>query len=191
MPLQDENGAMIGAIGFVLYERLDSLKPLVAKFAKLHRALADAQERLVEGRRPRYSLGDYVGSSPAALEVKRLARRAAEQDTTALVHGETGTGKELIGRTIHDSSSRRHKPFVGINVAAVPETLESVLTTRPAKNKKRGQGGRDNSFTCATCRQAPSLVVVVSTQLSISHSRGRMALAVPKGENWKEERKHG
>jgi len=120
MPLLDPEGRVLGAIGFVLYDRLDYLKPLMAKFARMQQDLADAQRKLVENRRPRFTLSSFVGSSPAALEVKRQARRAAQQDTTVLLAGETGTGKEMLAHAIHAASDRAKGPFVAVNVAAIP-----------------------------------------------------------------------
>lgn len=95
MPLNDDAGRVIGAIGFVLYDRLHYLKPLVSKFAQLQTELAAAQSNLAEERRAKYTLSSFVGSSPALVELKRQARRSAQLDTTVLLVGETGTGKEL------------------------------------------------------------------------------------------------
>jgi len=93
MPLNDEHGRVIGAIGFVLYDRLQYLKPLVTKFARLQLDLVEAHKRLAAQRRPRYTFASIIGSSPAMLELKRHARRAAEQDATVLLLGETGTAR--------------------------------------------------------------------------------------------------
>jgi len=69
-----------------------------------------------------------VGQSPAMIRVQQQARRAAQSDATVLIQGESGTGKELIAEAVHRSSSRSGRPFVTINMAAVPETLiESEL----------------------------------------------------------------
>jgi len=151
MPLQDEAGRVIGAIGFVLYDRLHQLKPLVAKFARLQAELADAQRKLAEGRRPRYTLLNFVGSSGACLEVKRQARRAAQQDTTVLLLGETGTGKELLAHAIHAASDRAKGPFVAVNVAAIPDNLleAEFFGVAPGAYTGADRKGRDGKFRIA------------------------------------------
>lgn len=72
--------------------------------------------------------GDIVGRAPALLRALQRARAAASTGADVLVEAESGTGKELLARYIHDSSDRSRKPFVALNCAAVPETLlESEL----------------------------------------------------------------
>ncbi|MGC8119703.1 sigma-54 interaction domain-containing protein [Marinobacter sp. VGCF2001] len=124
LPYYDEQDAIVGAVAFVLYDDLQPLTPLVSKYRRLHRDLAAARKALArKARNTRYSLGDFVGGSPAALEVKRRARLAAGRDMPVLLLGETGTGKEVLAQAIHTASGRADKPFVGVNVAAVPENL--------------------------------------------------------------------
>ena len=69
-----------------------------------------------------------VGSSPALRELLHLVERVARTESTVLITGETGTGKELISRAVHEASSRRDNAFCAVNSAAFPETLlESEL----------------------------------------------------------------
>jgi len=68
-------------------------------------------------------LGPLVGSSPEMKAIFSLIERVAPSNVSVLVTGESGTGKELVARALHDLSSRRNKPFVAVNCAAIPETL--------------------------------------------------------------------
>ncbi len=124
LPFYDDNGKIVGAVAFVLYDDLQPLTPLVSKFRRLHQDLAAARKALAKkSRGTRYDLADFVGASPAALEVKRRARLASGRDVSVLLLGETGTGKEVLAQAIHSASARAEKAFVGVNVAAVPENL--------------------------------------------------------------------
>ncbi|MFH1808666.1 MAG: sigma-54 dependent transcriptional regulator [Pseudomonadota bacterium] len=74
------------------------------------------------------ALHDLVGDSPAMQQVKALALKVAPSRAPLLILGESGTGKELLARGVHLASPRRHKPFVAVNCAALPESLvESEL----------------------------------------------------------------
>jgi DNA-binding NtrC family response regulator len=68
-------------------------------------------------------LGQLVGSSKKMQEIFRLVELVAPSTASVLITGASGTGKELVARTIHELSTRRGKPFIGINCAAIPETL--------------------------------------------------------------------
>jgi DNA-binding NtrC family response regulator len=74
------------------------------------------------------SAGDIVGRAPSLLRALQRARAAAATGADVLIEAESGTGKELLARFIHDSSDRSRKPFIALNCAAVPESLlESEL----------------------------------------------------------------
>ena len=87
---------------------------------------------------------DIVGASPAMQRILKLVARVAPTDSTVLLLGETGTGKELIARSLHVQSARARGPFVPVNVSAIPEALvESELF-----------GTRRGAFTGATADRA-------------------------------------
>jgi formate hydrogenlyase transcriptional activator len=70
----------------------------------------------------------FIGNSPALEEVLEHVKRVAPTDSTVLIQGETGTGKELIARAIHNISSRCGRPFIKLNCAAIPlDLLESEI----------------------------------------------------------------
>ncbi len=67
--------------------------------------------------------GNIIGISGAILQVQVLIQKVASTQSTVLIHGETGVGKELIARAIHNNSPRCDKPFIRVNCAALPDTL--------------------------------------------------------------------
>jgi transcriptional regulator with GAF, ATPase, and Fis domain len=90
-----------------------------------------------------HHVGDLVVESPPMKEVVALAQKVAKTDATALILGETGTGKERLARLIHDASTRQHRRLVVVNCAALPSTLvESELF-----------GHEKGAFTGAVSRQ--------------------------------------
>jgi DNA-binding NtrC family response regulator len=93
--------------------------------ATIERALK--QRSLAQALAPRVPLprsdGNLVGTSAAMLEIWKLIGRAAASQAPVLITGETGTGKELVARAIHDYSARGEEPFVAVNLAALPPTL--------------------------------------------------------------------
>lgn len=73
-------------------------------------------------------LPDIIGKSPAIQAILQTVKKIAPSDSTVLISGETGVGKELIARAIHSASTRQNHPFVKVNCAVIPETLaESEL----------------------------------------------------------------
>jgi transcriptional regulator with PAS, ATPase and Fis domain len=153
LPLRDErSGELIGAMGIVLFDHPETtLQPLISKFAHLQRDLDDARRELASQRRTKYTLASFVGGSPAAVEVKRQARRAALSTSPVLLLGETGTGKELLAHAIHAASARAAGPLVSINIAAVPDTLleAEFFGVAPGAFTGADRKGRDGKFKLA------------------------------------------
>jgi transcriptional regulator with PAS, ATPase and Fis domain len=143
-------------MGMVLLDHPETtMQPLIAKFAHLERELVETRQQLAahltRERRPKHTIASFVGASPAAAEVKRQARRVAQTDSTVLLLGETGTGKELLAHGIHAASRRAAKPFIGINIAAVPETLleAEFFGVAPGAYTGAERKGRDGKFKLA------------------------------------------
>ncbi|HYG36506.1 MAG TPA: sigma 54-interacting transcriptional regulator, partial [Clostridia bacterium] len=90
--------------------------------------LTEEAEYLRERVREATGMGEILGRSSVMAKLFSDIARVALTDTTVLVFGETGTGKELIARSIHNASARKHKPLICVNCAAIPGTLiESEL----------------------------------------------------------------
>ena len=97
-------------------------------FEQLQSAVERVMRNSEGGAVSKPSRTEIVGHSPALMRVLDRARLAAQTDADILVEAESGTGKELLARFIHEASRRREKPFIAINCAAVPEhLLESEL----------------------------------------------------------------
>ena len=102
-----------------------ALEKLLAyeNIARLNEALAREKAYLQEEINTTYDFSAMIGQTEAMQAVFERVRQVSHNDTTVLVLGETGTGKELIARALHDASPRREKPLVKVNCAALPESL--------------------------------------------------------------------
>ncbi|MGC1293436.1 MAG: sigma-54 dependent transcriptional regulator [Alloacidobacterium sp.] len=101
---------------------------VVVRHALEHLHLVEQVRTLRLSLNKKYGFENILGRSDALLEVLDMAERAAHSNSTVLIRGETGTGKELLARAIHFNSSRSDTPLVTINCGAIPkELLESEL----------------------------------------------------------------
>jgi len=109
----------------------EELQKALAQIRELKEKLEKENLYLREEIKLEYSHREVVGSSPVIRNVLKKAEQVASTDSAVLLLGETGTGKELIARTIHEMSRRKDRPMVRINCAALPATLiESELFGR-------------------------------------------------------------
>ncbi len=100
----------------------DALARLVTRAAQ-HGRLAARARRLEQELEVRERYGDIIGSSPSMRFVFRAVESVAHSRSTVLLHGEPGTGKELVARSIHMSGRRAKGPFVPVNCSAIPKDL--------------------------------------------------------------------
>jgi arginine utilization regulatory protein len=117
LPLIDGNGRTLGAI---------EVGNNLAVISHLHEQVLDLQEKLAGGKAAPDS--GIITVDPKMQKLLHEARRLAMADVQVLIYGETGTGKELFARLLHDQSARAAQPFIVLNCAALPEPLfESTL----------------------------------------------------------------
>jgi len=117
---------------------------VVVAHAVEHQRLRTQHRYLISEREEEFDHYGIVGRSRVIQDVIAKAERVAETKSTVLIMGETGTGKELLARAIHDRSAQRNMPLIKVNCAAIPDTLlESELFghvrgafTGAASNKK-------------------------------------------------------
>lgn len=112
-----------GAADFVAKPfQFDELRHVI-NTALEQRRLKDENAYLRQQLDERFGLGAMVGKSTAMRDLYRLIETVASTNATILISGETGTGKEMVARAIHQASHRRQHRFVAINCSAIPETL--------------------------------------------------------------------
>src|SRR5208282_27909 len=117
--LQDvANQITLAILNMQSYQEITSLK------ARLERENLHLREELFT----EHNFEEIVGNSPALLRVLHTVEQVAPTDATVLIHGETGTGKELIARAIHNRSARKDRALVSVNCSAISAGLvESEL----------------------------------------------------------------
>ncbi len=107
--------------------KLDEIQILIQKIIE-ERALRQEVDHLRKEVRRRYHFNKIIGKSKEMQEVFDLIEKISIGKSTILIHGKSGTGKELVAKAIHYNSPRKNKPFVPVNCSAIPETLlESEL----------------------------------------------------------------
>lgn len=120
MPLRDAHGVIVGAIVAMLYDRLQRLQPMFLQILKSQAGPTEVHHEIAK-RRARYTLANIAGSGDTIAEVKRQLLRCTPYNSTVLLPGETGAGKELAAHVIHSASPRSAGPFVAVNIAAPPD----------------------------------------------------------------------
>lgn len=119
---------IIGVVAITAFKEMNELIPLLEQIERLNIEIHHYQKELRELRGARYRADNIVGNSAEIIKLKNIITNVAQTNSTILISGETGTGKELVAHSIHDLSKRRYKPFIRLSCAAIPENLlESEL----------------------------------------------------------------
>jgi DNA-binding NtrC family response regulator len=130
--------------------KVDEIKLVIEKAISRRRLIAE-NTHLKKRLESDNSFDNFIGRSEAVIQVKKMARMVAGSDSTVLIRGESGTGKDLVAQAIHHLSPRSGGPFVTINCAALPENL---LETELFGHKKGSFTGairdKDGLFKVAT-----------------------------------------
>ena len=125
-PLFDSSGNIAGITGASM--DIAQLREMTDRLQDARDKLAQEKSYLEEQIQAELGFEEIIGQSPALMEVLKNVRVVAPTDSTVLLLGETGTGKELVARSLHALSARRNQTFIKLNCAAVPEgLLESEL----------------------------------------------------------------
>ena len=108
-----------------------------------HSALMAEFAQEAEHVRRRFKAPRILGSSAPVVFMLRLLEKVARADARVLIRGESGTGKELVARTLHDNSSRRHRPFIAVDCGALPDSVVEGELFGHARGAYTGaEGGR-------------------------------------------------
>ncbi|MDO4287781.1 MAG: sigma 54-interacting transcriptional regulator [Eubacterium sp.] len=112
----------------IVARELTEITKLAAAVEELSAKTDYLQNELAKRQDLDASFETIIGKSGILMEALSVASKAAKTDATVLIRGESGTGKELVARAIHNAGSRKNKPFVGVNCAAIPaDLLEAEL----------------------------------------------------------------
>jgi len=117
-----------GALDYITKPfKVDEIKLVIEKSVS-RKKLTEENMHLKRQLKKDFSFSNFIGQSDEIIRLKKLAAKVSVTDSTVLIRGESGTGKDLVAKAIHTGSSRASGPFITINCAALPETLlESEL----------------------------------------------------------------
>ncbi|MBR0599972.1 sigma-54 interaction domain-containing protein [Sinanaerobacter chloroacetimidivorans] len=150
-----KNGEFIGAFEYDVFENAGFLHGFLDKVQELSNELNYYKKELRSIRGAKYSIENIIGNSTSTNKLKFEISEASKTNSTVLIQGETGCGKELVAHSIHKASTRSLRNFVKINCAAIPSELfeseifgyEDGSFTGAKKGGKRGKAELANGGT--------------------------------------------
>lgn len=121
-------GNLIGVMEYDLFQEFDMMGAFAKRYMNLNDELEYLKEEVKKLRTTKYTVDDIIGESKLIQNLRNQVRQAAKTNSTVIITGETGTGKELVAHAIHNLSLRCLRNFVRVNASGFPETLiESEL----------------------------------------------------------------
>ncbi len=142
-----KDGKVVGVIGRSLFLTVEDAVDFCKMMANIQAQVKELRETEQTFKSKRYDFNKLIGYSPIFKKAKTLAKQIAQNNTTVLITGESGTGKDVFAKAIHYDGIRKNGPFIRVNCAAIPEQLlESELFgynegtfTGALKGGKRGK----------------------------------------------------
>ncbi len=132
---------IIGAVDVSRYIEPDMIRKEILLSVK--------ENKSVNSKSKLHTLNNIIADSPLMVEVKEMIRKVSKTDSSVLIYGETGTGKELVAQSIHSHSSRKDGPFISQNCAAIPSTLLESILFGTVKGSYTGAENRKGLFELA------------------------------------------
>lgn len=140
-------GELVGALE--VSKDMTQVKELAEKLIDLQAQIIVQRKAKPRSLEARYTFDDIITCDPLMIQMKELAARASATDSSILIYGETGTGKELFVQAIHNLSPRRNHPFIAQNCAALPASLLEGLLFGTVKGSFTGAENRPGLFELA------------------------------------------
>lgn len=125
----DDKDIIISAYPIINSDKFYGAVAIIKEFNEVEKKQHKIRKKLIgKGHKAKYKFDDIIGDSKKMIECKTIAKRMAKSNSSIIITGETGTGKELFAQAIHNDSLRKEYQFVAVNCGALPENiLESEL----------------------------------------------------------------
>lgn len=146
-----KGGKLVGAVEYDLFDDFEAVDSFIERYLNLGEEFQSSRDELQRFGSTKYTIENLIGYSAVMLELKEKIKYVAKSNSTVLIYGETGTGKELVAHSIHNLSRRGLQNFVKINSAGLPESLaeSELFGYEPGSFTGASKEGRKGKFEIA------------------------------------------